>query len=334
MPAHRHVRLEPLLSPAEADAMVRLCERFGRYKMYSEEAAAVEIGEGLTQRHDAVLNFLRTGGRHGRRAEVGELAARTNYFRESYAYGEHVMEGVESFRSHPAFVAAAQAIHGRPLIEPAIVYANLLLPGQELAVHTDVPEFRGANRLAYPQWLMVVMHHSGLFDDWRLPIATGVSWFNESAGGEFVFYPDGADGAPVALPARWNSAIVLDTDSVFHGVDPVASDAPLPPLRPGMQLEFAGARRWRVVADGVALATYRWDELRFSVSWKAYCFRDEPERRAWRSHSDDLELPFILDRLVADLRARGRMHDVPSDQTALALTLIDEYVRFPAPERR
>ena len=44
------------------------------------------------------------------------------------------------------------------------MYANLLLPGQELAVHTDVPEFRGANRKVIPQWLLVVMHHSGLFD--------------------------------------------------------------------------------------------------------------------------------------------------------------------------
>src|SRR6185503_4304384 len=192
MPPHRHVHLDPLLTPAEAEAMVRLCERFGRYKMYSEEAAAVQIGEGLTQRHDAVLNFIRTGGRFGRRAEVAELAARTNYFRESYAYGAEIVPGAEGFRTHPAFVAAARAIHGRPVVEPAIVYANILLPGQELAVHTDVPEFRGANRLAYPQWLMVVMHHSGLFADWRLPIATGVAWFSACGGGEFVFYPEGA----------------------------------------------------------------------------------------------------------------------------------------------
>jgi hypothetical protein len=132
------------------------------------------------------------------------------------------------------------------------------------------------------------------------------------------------------LPARRNTAIVLDTDSVFHGVDPVASTTPLPPLRPGMALEYAGAGRWRVVADGAEVASYPWDELRFSVSWKAYCFRDEAERRAWRTHGEDLDLPVILDRLLADLRARGRVGASRPDDTTLALTLIEEYVRFPA----
>ena len=51
--------------------------------------------------------------------------------------------GIEPFLHHEGFVEAARALHGRDVIVPAIVYANLLLPGQELAVHTDVPEFRG-----------------------------------------------------------------------------------------------------------------------------------------------------------------------------------------------
>ena len=323
---------DPLLSPAEADAMVRLCESYGRYGMYSQEAAEVQIGEGLVQRHDAVLNFLRTGGRHGRREPLEALAARTNYFRESYAYGDRILvDGVEPFLRHEGFVAAARAIHGRPVIEPAIVYANVLVPGQELAVHTDVPEFRGANRTKYPQWLMVVMHHSGLFAEWRMPIVTAVSWFSECRGGEFVFYPEGAGGAPVTLAAKRNTAVVLDTDSVFHGVDPVAASGPMASLRPGMHLTFDGEGRWSIRAGGETVARYRWDELRFSVSWKAYCFGDDAERHAWREHTDDLELGFILGRLVEDLRARGRVGRERPDDTTLALTMIDEYVRFPAP---
>jgi hypothetical protein len=322
--------LDPLLSASEADDMQRLCERYGRYRMYSQEAAEVEIGEGLLQRHDAVGNFLATGGRHGRGEPVDALAARTNYFRESYAYGDRIMvDGIERFLNHDAFVAAARAIHGRPVIEPAIVYANILVPGQELAVHTDVPEFRGANRTRYPHWLMVVMHHSGLFAEWRMPIVTAVSWFSACRGGEFVFWPDGAGGRPVTLPAKRNTAIVLDTDSVFHGVDPVAASGPMPPLRPGMELVFEGDGRWTVRAGAECVATWRSDELRFSVSWKAYCFADDAERRSWREHTDDLELPFILGRLVEDLRIRGRLGRQLPDDTGLAFALIDEYVRFP-----
>jgi hypothetical protein len=328
--AHVYRLFDPLLPPPDAEAMVRLCERYGRYGTYSQEASAVQIGEGLTQRHDAVLNFLKAGGRRGRPEPMEALAARTNYFRETYAYGDRVtVAGIEPFLRHAGFVDAARAIHGRPVIEPAIVYANVLVPGQELAVHTDVPEFRGANRTRYPQWLMVVMHHSGLFGAWRMPIVTGVAWFSACRGGEFVYYPDGADGMPARLPARHNTAILLDTDSVFHGVDRVGEVDATPPLRPGMKLAFAGDGRWTLSDRETAVATYRWDELRFSVSWKAYCFADEAERRAWREHEDDLELGFIVDRLVTDLRARGRLGRERPDDTTLGLMLIEEYVRFP-----
>ena len=37
---------------------------------------------------DAVMNFLKTGGRFGRRRRTNPSAQRTNYFRESYAYGD------------------------------------------------------------------------------------------------------------------------------------------------------------------------------------------------------------------------------------------------------
>lgn len=323
---------DPLLSPAEADDMVRLCERFGRYGMYSQEASEAEIGQGLAQRHDAVMNFIRSGGRFGRKEPLHVLAARTNYFREEYAYGDEVrFAGIEPFLRHEGFLAAARAVHGRPVIEPAIVYANILVPGQELAVHTDVPEFRGANRKRFPQWLLVVMHHSRLFDAWRMPIVTGVAWFSACEGGEFVFYPDGPAGAAATLPAKRNTAILLDTDSVFHGVDRVAARGEMAPLRPGMQLVFDGAGRWSIRDGESVVARYAWDEMRFSVSWKAYCFSDAAERDAWRAHSADLALDTILDTLVDDLRARGRLTGERPPPTDLALQLIEEYIRFPQP---
>ena len=327
--SHHYELFDPLLPADAAEAMVDLCARYGRYGMYSREASQAEIGEGLAQRHDAVMNFIKSGGRFGRHEPLAVLAARTNYFREEYAYGEAIrIEGIEPFLHYEGFVTAARAVHGRPLIEPAIVYANILLPGQELAVHTDVPEFRGANRKRFPQWLMVVMHHSGLFDAWRMPIVTGVAWFSACGGGEFVFYPDGADGAARTLPARRNSAVLLDTDSVFHGVDRVAGE--LAPLEPGMVLVAEDGGQWSLRDGERVVARYAWDALRFSVSWKAYCFADEAERRAWREHRDDLQLEPILARLVDDLRARGRLSGNRPTPTELALLLIEEYVRFPA----
>jgi hypothetical protein len=330
---HRFTRFDPLLPDSEADALVRLCERFGSYGMYSEERAPGELGAVLPQRYDAAKNFVSTGGRFARREPAARLAARTNYFRETYAYGEEIAApGIEPFLRLEGFVRAARELYGRPVVVPAIVYANLLVPGQELAVHTDVPEFRGANRKITPQWLLVAMHHSGLFDDWRMPVATAVAWFHDCRGGEFAFWPDGPDAAPVALPVRRNTALLLDTDSVFHGVDRVSeAPAPLADLRPGMKLRFAGDGVWRVHDGERVVASYRFEDLRFSVSWKAYCFRDEAERRTWAEHRDDLALAAIVERLVADLRRQGVLGAVVPETEALARAIIDHYIRFPKP---
>jgi hypothetical protein len=328
--------LDPCFDSVGAEAMVDLCERFGSYRMYAEhEQHSTPVGHGLAQRHDALTNFLRSGSG----AEpVDALAVRTSYFREEYAYGaQSRIHGIEAFVTHPAFIEAARTIHGRAVIEPAIAYANLMVPGQELAVHTDVPEFRGANRKLLPQWLLVVMHHSGLFEEFRMPIATAIVWLvPRPDGGDLVYWPEGPDKPPRRHPTRYNTALVLDTDSVFHGVDRIADVAPhdLPRIRPGTTLDALGGGEWCLrAADGSELARYRWDELRFSVSWKAYCFRDDVERATWRDHADDLTLDVILDWLVDDLVARGRVERDVERDGALGQLLIDEYVRFPTSTR-
>jgi hypothetical protein len=328
---HEYVLFDPLFDERGAEAMVRLCERFGTYGMYSQEDVDSEIGRGLSQRHDSVLNFLRTGGRLGRHEPVSTLVARTNYFREEYAYGQRALiDGVKPFLGHEAFVEAARKVHGRPVVEPAIVFANLMVPGQELALHTDVPEFRGCNRKVMPQWLLVAMHHSGLFDEWRMPIATGVAWFHDCKGGEFAFYPNGAKADAVAHEVRFNTAILLDADSVFHGVDRVADTRDeMPPLKPGMKLAFEDDGKWAVRDGDGAVVRYTWEELRFSISWKAYCFADEEEQAAWRHHASDLTLDAVVERLIADLRDRGRITGEVPGHPDLALLIIDEYIRFP-----
>jgi len=330
-----YVRFDPLLDPADADAMVGIAERYGSYATYGAESADEESGQrrfapAIAQRYDAAMNFVRTGGRFGRREAPAVLAARTNYFRETYFYEKPRVEGIDCFLHHEGFLEGARRVHGRPLVVPSIVYANLLLPGQELAVHTDVPEFRGANRTALPQWLMVVMHHAGLFDAWRRPIATGIAYFNDCAGGELAFYPDGPDAPAATLPARHNTAVLMDTDTVFHGVDRVRGDDAVPPFRRGMQLEFEGGGRWRLFDGDETLAHYRWEQIRYSVSWKAYCYEDEADRRRTERHEDDLDLARILALLEDDLRRRGRLAGARPDEDEFARLLIDAYVRFPA----
>jgi hypothetical protein len=345
------VAVDPLFDPPDgAEAIVEMAHRYGRYRLYAEhERIDIDLGRGLMQRHDSVQAFLRTGGARGPQADLEAAAARTSYFREEYAYDtEARIGGVEAFLHNPGLIEGAVAVHGRPVVEPAIAFANLMIPGQELAVHTDVPEFRGANRKVLPQWLLVVMHHSGLFDRWRLHIATGIAWFREASSpgdGALRYWPEGPDADPVVHPVRRNTALVLDTDSVFHGVDPVSPGIEPPVVSPGAGLVAAGGAgdddtdgadgaggpaRWVLSdADGSHVATYDWDELRFSVSWKAYCFADGAERAAWRDHTDDLTTEAIVARLVDDLVERDLVAaDVAIDRK-LGLLMIDEYVRYP-----
>ncbi|HEV7720779.1 MAG TPA: hypothetical protein VGO60_05825 [Iamia sp.] len=246
---------------------------------------------------------------------------------------EHIA-GIGSFLHSERLADAARQVHGRPVVEPAIAYANLMVPGQELAVHTDVPEFRGADRKRLPQWLLVVMHHSGLFEHWRLPIATGIAWFHDSDHGALAFWPDGPSRPVDHHRIRANTALVLDTDTVFHGVDRVTSDEAtvVPPVSLDSTLAPVGGvgDPWVLHAsDGTETARYDWDELRFSVSWKAYVFADEAERDAWRDGTDDLDEDAIVDRLVADLAERGVAAPDVSRDPDLGLLLIDTYVRFP-----
>lgn len=327
-----YLHIDPLLDAADADNMVSIAQSFGSFGTYADEATSDSLGEELPQRFDVAINYIERGlDGAGNRDSAEVAASRTNYFRETYAYGNTVTAaGIEPFLNHPLLTSTARDIFGCTNVVPAIVYANLLIPGQELAIHTDVPEFRGANRNVLPQWLLVVMLHSGLFEQWRIPIATCVSWFGGASGGAFTFYPAGADGERAAIPARHNSAIVTDTDSVFHGVERVAASLPdLPVIGQQTRLHFCGNDTWELRESETTLATYSWSQLRYSISWKAYCFSDDNAETLWRQGLDDLSPGEILDTLEATLRERGVLQNARPNPTEFALLLVQNFVQFP-----
>src|SRR5207253_644402 len=76
---------------------------------------------------------------------------------------------------------------------------------------------------------------------------TGISYFGGGEGGDLAYYPEGAAGPAATFAPAHNTAVVLDTDSVFHGVDRVLGDErALGRVRPGMRLHFDGDGRWTV----------------------------------------------------------------------------------------
>jgi hypothetical protein len=318
--ANRYRTFDELLPRETACSMIRLCERVGRYPV---------VANGMSRPIDGSKHYAR-------RPDPGQgerFSARSQYFRERYAWGGEILApGLEPLFHHPGMLQAAGELYGCPRVVPRVTYANLLLPGHDLALHTDVAEYRGLDREQNPLWLLVAMHHSGLFERWRVRVATCTSWYQDCEGGEVIFYPEGAAGARVELPARFNTGLLFDADSVFHGVRPVRGAAPpAPAADQEMHLDFAGSERWQVVSGDRVLCEYGFDEFRFSITWKAYCFADEAEQRTWRDHSDDIRPGDALKRLVAELERRGvPARRLPAQE--LIRSLVSEFVRFPPPE--
>lgn len=319
------------------------------------------------------------------------MLARITYFRETFATGERPdraneanatdssrakaarstsrAPGVDALLDLDRFADAAKALFvdesdpeaiEAASVHPVIVYANVMVPGMELGVHIDVPAFRGLDRRRTPQWLLAALHSSGLFERWRLKTATGVSWWSHAGGGKFVFYPHGPAGPVQVHSTAFGSSVVVDTDTVYHGVDRVATPegAPeqMPSLSPGMKLQLspgdadveasAGGEvrvgplptrgeQWQVIdLDGrTVVANYSWSDVRLSISWKAFVFANDQERELWTTHTDDLDGDTALAMLVEDMVARGRVPACtePKPSVWLARRIAAEYLVFPPP---
>lgn len=328
-----HRTFDPFLDTSLAEKLRHLCTRCGAYRVYVEGPVETGFGAGMVRRHDAAMNHLLTGGRFGKLEDPGAVMARINLFRSVfYEHNEIRVPGMEPLVANDAFAQAAQTLTGKAVVRPSMLYANILLPGQELPVHTDTPEYRGLDKWKVPEWFMVVMHHSGLFESHRKHVTAGVAFFTTCRGGAFAFYPDGPDGPAHTAEPRFNTAVHLDVDGVFHGVDRVGGpETPAPPVEPGSVLTYVDAdERWHLRKDGADVASYSWDEVRLSVQWKANCYTDDDEESLSTTGRDDLTQESVIDRLVKDLHQHGRIAERPDDDT-LARLLVDTYVTFPKP---
>jgi hypothetical protein len=227
-----------------------------------------------------------------------------------------------AFLSNQRLADAARTIFAGAIVRPDSVFVNLTapMPLRDLG-HTDVPAFRGVTRDNAPEWLLIHMARSGLFDRWRMRIATAVSWFYEGEAGGFTFWPDGPDAPPVSIRPPRNSALVTDADMLFHRVDGVGGpeDHTLDTIDLGalLVLDEPGAS-WLVRDGDRVVSRYHYGAVRVSVSWKAYVFADEAETAIVDDHRDDLTIDQVADVLVDDLAAKGHHLDPPVGPTDAA----------------
>ena len=279
----------------------------------------------------AVVELIRSAGPvwpltnyAGNDAEMAALGSKPPsftppWFRQDFVReGDVAVDGARLILDNPRFRAAAHAVYGPDtIVRPSHVYVNIMGPTPfPFIPHLDVPAFRGFTRADQPIWLLKLMRNSELFEQWRTKIATAVSWFYDGEGGEFHYWPDGADGAHmIESPPFRNVGVVADNENTFHGVGPLG--APGSVMAEGVTSHsrlVRGDDRWDIVdADGQVLAHIEDDEARITVSWKADVFADADEARLVDEGIDTLDVDRVVAIFQADLEARGVAIDLPAD---------------------
>jgi len=251
--------------------------------------------------------------------------------------------------------AATEACNGRAVFDPMQLGVIIQVPGQEVPLHYDVPWFYRATRFSLPQWLLIAMDRSGLWEDLRVPQIQGVAYLHQwgdnetaaQAGGAFFYYPDGPRFEPKVFDPVFNSAIVVDGSIVIHGtttytrVPGGGRDFPTLDKDTKYELRHLEGDQWQVWAvadaskgetDDALIHSYTTNDLRISLVWRQRCFKTVADREAWHAQTaeNDLKPEEVIDRFRVDLDARGVLPiDQEIDMLDLAMLLMDEYVSYP-----
>jgi hypothetical protein len=149
------------------------------------------------------------------------------------------------------------------------------------------------------------MAASGLFERWRVKVATAVAWYYDGPNGGFSYWPGGGDAPEVTIEPPSNTAVVGDNDFMYHRVEAVG-DGRFAMVPIDSRLSFDdGAARWRITKGARDFGDFGRDDIRISISWKAECFHDAEDARVFDEHLDDVTFEQVLGVWRADCDERG-----------------------------
>jgi hypothetical protein len=223
----------------------------------------------------------------------------------------------------PELVAAARQLSGLDEVVVFRAQANAMLPGQGLGRHTDVPEFRGARRWSFPDWLLVAMLHSGLYDHRQVRVISALVWPTTTNGGPLRIF-DRADRTLLTAAAPTpGTAVVSDTTRLPHEVTTVPGDEVA--AGPGDRIDLT-ADGWQLTRADGSTRTLPLDLVRTSVLVKFGCFPDRAARDRWFGRS---EQPLDQDAVIAQLVEQLPAHSpAPGDGPELHQHLVDTFVSY------
>jgi len=132
----------------------------------------------------------------------------------------------------------------------------------------------------------------------------------DTTGGAFSFFPNGAFGDRVDFKPEFNTGVILDTDSVYHRVptcQPTNKTNHIPPFHP-MHTQLIwdkGMKKWLLQENSTTIRMYDDDDLRISLSWKAYLFETEEMYQLWENKEQNLTVPMVLNQWRSNLLNQG-----------------------------
>jgi hypothetical protein len=194
---------------------------------------------------------------------------------------------------------AARRISGLDEVVPFRAQANAMLGTTGLGRHTDVPEFRGARRWSFPDWLLVTMLHSGCYDGLRIPVVSALVWPIETNGGPLHVHDPSDRHRLASFEPVPDTAVVFDTCRLPHEVGAVPGDGMVPAGGGTIVLTDDG---WRVSDTEGRVASLERRQVRASVLIKLACFADAAAREAWAARAEE---PLDRDQVVAALAERA-----------------------------
>lgn len=221
---------------------------------------------------------------------------------------------------NPRWIEAAREAFDAEIVRPMNCTLNVNAPAKSGPPHLDLPVYRGLKLPEAPMWLLTNMSRSRLFLPWLVPLATGLMWFWRGAGGEFEYWPDGPDAPSVCARAPlWNVGVMSDNEVMWHRVGAIGAEerrAELVGSLPSRARIHSVGEGWELREDDHHIASYGRDEIRLSLVWKAYVFKDAAHLASFEDKAYDLDLDTVVDIYAEDLEKRGI--DAPRPRDPLA----------------
>ena len=319
-------------------------------------------------RIDIFKHFLFNGGYNNLRKSYDKLVQRiklfinykflnyTNYLnKNNNKNDENDLKSLYKIFEYDKLIKSTKKIcnNSNSYLLPYQTSLTIQIPGQLLPEHTDLPYFKYASRYSFPQWLLVVMKHSNLFNQHRIREVQAVIYIhpwnssksNKTMGGELLIYDNGPNEQPKILDISGGTAILCDGPNTIHATNIFMPNEQMfynSTMMKKDTLQYLKYDKsnlfWRLyVNDSETDIIYDWNHIRASISSRLWCFDSKQEAinyDPYEINEKKFSMKYVLNILKNNLITKGVIDKKSIDtmnEYDLGLFLMDNW-RIPKNE--